>query len=258
MTIKVPVIEVLDIPIFNGSIQDAYNILMDEIEYGIKNSYCISATGAHGLVTTKKDKTFKKILKQFFINLPDGMPGVWIGKLKGAKRIKRCYGPEFFEYILRATSDKNIRHFFCGGKEGVASILKKVCSDRFGNEHISGCYCPPFRQMTNEEMLALASEINQKNVDIVWVGISTPKQEIFAYKLSKLVNVHFIITVGAAFDFHIGKVRQAPKIIQKSGLEWLFRLCIEPKRLGKRYLNVVPLFVYYNISNLLKLNKRKL
>jgi N-acetylglucosaminyldiphosphoundecaprenol N-acetyl-beta-D-mannosaminyltransferase len=105
--------------------------------------------------------------------------------------------------------------------------------------------------MTLEEMKSLAKEINRLNVDIVWIGLSTPKQELFACELAKLIEVHFVITVGAAFDFHIGSVRQAPQIIQRAGLEWLFRLMMEPRRLYRRYLEIVPYFLYYGIKDLL-------
>jgi N-acetylglucosaminyldiphosphoundecaprenol N-acetyl-beta-D-mannosaminyltransferase len=113
--------------------------------------------------------------------------------------------------------------------------------------------------MTDNELKLLAEDINSKNTDIVWIGLSTPKQEIFAYRLSKYTNVHFLCTVGAAFDFHIGAVRQAPPVLQKMGLEWLFRLIMEPKRLFGRYLVIVPLFLYYGIFDIItyKINFKK-
>ena len=254
----IPTIKVLDISIFDGTIEDATNILIDQVNHGSKNNYCISAPGAHGLVHAKKDSSFKNVLQSFFINLPDGMPGVWIGKLKGAKKIERCYGPDFFENVLKSTADRNIRHYFCGGKENVPEALKEACASKFKNNKIFGTYSPPFRELTNEEMTALAKNINEKEIDVVWVGISTPKQEQFAKWLCQFVNVHFIITVGAAFDFHIGMVKQAPKYMQKSGLEWLFRLCVEPKRLWKRYVSIVPLFIYYNLVNFFNLRKKNI
>ena len=202
------------------------------------------------MVICKKDPSFYKTLSNFFINLPDGIPGVWIGKLKGGKKIERCYGPDFFEYVLRKSANLKINHYFCGGNEGVANELKIVCQKRFANQNVVGTYCPPFRELSSQEWEWLANDIIEKEAHIVWIGISTPKQERFAEHLSKLTNTYFIITVGAAFDFHIGKVRQAPKFMQKNGLEWLFRLIMEPKRLWKRYFSIVPLFIYYNIKNL--------
>lgn len=218
----------------------------------IKSNYCISATGAHGIITAKKDYSFKNILNSFYINLPDGMPSVWIGRLKGAKEMERCYGPDFFKETMKATADKNIRHYFCGGQEGVAEELKESVGKKFNNFNIVGTYSPPFREMTDDEMNKLAEAINSKGTNIVWIGLSTPKQEKFAYKLSKFAKVNFICTVGAAFDFHTGKVKQAPAILQKMGLEWFFRLLMEPKRLWKRYFEIVPLFIWYNFLEFIK------
>ncbi len=251
-------IDVIDIPLFDGNIDDATKYIIEYIQKGgAKKNYCISATGAHGLVTSKNDKDFKKVLQNFHINLPDGMPGVWVGKLMGAKNIERCYGPDFFESVMIHTSDQNINHYFCGGKEGVANQLKDACGKKFNNQNIVGTNCPPFRELSDDEFEILAQEINALNTDILWIGISTPKQEKFAYKISRFTNVRFIVTVGAAFDFHIGNVKQAPKYIQKMGLEWFFRLCVEPKRLWKRYISIVPLFIYYNLINILNFNKTK-
>jgi N-acetylglucosaminyldiphosphoundecaprenol N-acetyl-beta-D-mannosaminyltransferase len=239
--------EILDIHIYNNSIPSAIEKILSIINIGEKRNLCISATGAHGIITAKKNNAFKEILNCFYINLPDGMPSVWVGHLKGAKNMERCYGPDFFKETIIATRDKNIKHFFCGGKEGVAEDLKKVCEEKFGNKNIVGTYSPPFRELSDDEIKHLAGTINSSGANIVWIGLSTPKQEIFAYRLSKYSNVNFICTVGAAFDFHTGKVKQAPKLIQKIGMEWFFRLIMEPKRLWKRYFEIVPLFIWYNL-----------
>ena len=135
-------------------------------------------------------------------------------------------------------------------KPGVAEELKNVCGQTFNNNNIEGFYSPPFREMSDDEMKGFRKKFNNKNTDIVWIGLSTPKQEIFAYRLSKYTKVHFIITVGAAFDFYTGKVKQAPKYIQKAGLEWLFRLLMEPKRLWKRYFEIVPLFILVQLDGI--------
>jgi N-acetylglucosaminyldiphosphoundecaprenol N-acetyl-beta-D-mannosaminyltransferase len=105
--------------------------------------------------------------------------------------------------------------------------------------------------MTDEELKGLGDKINSKNVDIVWIGLSTPKQEYFAKRLSQHTNVHFIVTIGAAFDFHTNKIRKAPLFITKLSMEWFYRLSMEPVRLWRRYLEVVPKFIYYSIKELL-------
>ncbi len=244
-------VKVLNTEMFDKSLTNVVDKVIELCSYS-KNNLCISATGAHGLVTAIESESFKHVLDHFYINLPDGMPGVWIGKLKGAKEMARCYGPDYFGDLIYASRNKNIRHYFCGGNEGVANELKNICAVKYNNENIVGTFSPPFREMTEKEFELLASQINSLNTNIVWIGLSTPKQEVFAFRLSKYTNVHFICTVGAAFDFHTGKVVQAPQIIQSIGMEWFFRLLMEPKRLLKRYLEIVPKFIYYNIMELLQ------
>lgn len=216
-----------------------------------KNNRCISATGAHGLIIAKKSKHFAEILNSFYINLPDGRPGAIVGRLKGAKNMEQCTGPDFFKNLIETSASTDAKHFFCGGKQGVAEELKITCEKKYNNQNIVGIYSPPFREMTVEEMKALGEDINAKDVDIVWIGLSTPKQEFFANELRNYVNVHFIITVGAAFDFHTGRLKKAPRFITKMGLEWFFRLCMEPRRLWRRYFEIVPKFIYYSIVELI-------
>ena len=200
----------------------------------ITNNSCISATGAHGLIESKKNRSFNKILNSFSFNLPDGKPLVWLAKIKGAKNIRRCFGPNLFEEVIKKSANTDINHFFCGGKKGVAEKLRDVCEKKYNNHHIVGVNCPPFRKMNTRDFEELSVEVNSKNVDILWIGISTSKQEQLAFNLSKYTNVKMLITVGAAFDYHTGSIKYAPKWIQESGFEWLFRLISEPKRLWKR------------------------
>ncbi len=245
-------VQVLDIPLYALNIPSAIHDVIDICSNHPKKNRCISATGAHGMIIAKKEKAFSNLLQSFYMNLPDGMPGVWIGKLKGAKEMDRCYGPDFFAALMEASAGNSINHFFCGGKEGVADQLKTVCKQKFGNHHVVGTFCPPFIPIKDIDFQAIATAINACNTDIVWIGISTPRQEQFAKALSEYTNVHFIITVGAAFDFHIGSVRQAPRLVQRAGMEWFYRLLMEPKRLCKRYLEIVPLFIIYNIIDFTK------
>lgn len=238
---------ILDVHFFDDSIDAAVNHITGLALMQERGNRCVSATGAHGLVICKQDLAFKITLSKFYINLPDGMPGVWIGRMKGARKMSRCYGPDFFKRVMQLTRDKPINHFLCGGKEGVAEELKIACKAKFNNSNIVGAYCPPFRDLNEKEWRYLAEQIRGSNADIVWIGLSTPKQERFAERLALYCNVKFIITVGAAFDFHTDRVKQAPPFLQQFGLEWFFRLLMEPKRLWRRYLEVVPLFIYYNI-----------
>ena len=245
-------VKILDIDIYSKDILSAVTHVVSLIlSNQSKGNRLISATNAHGIITAKEDKDFKNVLNDFYYNLPDGMPCVWIGKLKGAKQMKRCYGPDFFAMMMRYSADKPVKHFFCGGKDGVAFELKNACAEKFCNYNIVGTYCPSFDEINDEELKLVGRHITKSQANIVWIGISTPKQERFAYRLRDFTKVDFIIAVGAAFDFHTGRVKQAPHWMQQSGLEWLFRLLMEPKRLFRRYARVVPAFVFYNLKELL-------
>jgi N-acetylglucosaminyldiphosphoundecaprenol N-acetyl-beta-D-mannosaminyltransferase len=233
-------LQITDVPIYHkgpaAAVLDVLTLLSTP-----PASLCISATGAHGLVEAQKDASFKKVLQQFYCNLPDGMPLVWVGRAKGFSTMARCYGPDF-----------------CGGKPGVAVELQKQVAMRFNNHQVVGTFCPPFSPMKDSDWQALSTAIENTQASIVWIGLSTPKQEYFASELARRTRVHLIVTVGAAFDFYTGLQRQAPRWMQQNGLEWFFRLCTEPRRLWRRYLELVPKFVFYGTADLLKnLLKRK-
>ncbi len=244
-----------NIPIFTGNSKNAVSNILEILYTESTNSNqskCISATSAHGLVEAYNHSSFKIILQQFYFNLPDGMPLVWWGLMKGQKGIGRCYGPEIFSSIICATSSSKVRHFFCGGRQGVAEELKRAVYLKWGNKNVVGTYTPPFTDMTEEDWKILVNDVECSGTDVIWIGLSTPKQEKFAFKLSKLVNVKFIITVGAAFDFHTDRLEQAPNWMQRAGLEWFFRLIKEPFRLWGRYAEIVPKFALLAGIDLLK------
>lgn len=249
---EVETVDILGIPIFAIDIPTAVKIVQTACQASPSQvPSCISATGAHGLVLAQKDPEFHALLRSFYLNLPDGKPGVWVGRWKGAAAMQRCYGPDFFAALIEATAnEQDIRHFLCGGQPGVAEQLRGACQEKFGNDMIVGVSCPPFRPLTEEEFSELGEKIDRSGTEIVWIGISTPKQEKFAAELARHTKAKFIITVGAAFDFHTDRVQQAPDWMQQGGLEWLFRLSREPKRLYRRYLEIVPAFIAYNIRDL--------
>lgn len=256
MSASLPTISVLSIPFYNGNLPDIVDrILQEEMPSMQDENRCISASGAHGLVEAHKDPAFKNILQNYWLNLPDGMPIVWIGKWKGAKNIQRCYGPDFFKLTMMASAPLPIKHFFCGGNEGVAEQLKEAVQKKFGNNNVVGTYCPPFRPMTESEMIALGNAITESGADMVWVAVGCPKQEKLTYALKKYTHTKFIIAVGAAFDFHTDRVKQAPSWVQNMGMEWFFRLLMEPKRLYKRYLEIIPLFIWLNLKEYLQRKK---
>jgi N-acetylglucosaminyldiphosphoundecaprenol N-acetyl-beta-D-mannosaminyltransferase len=218
------------------------------LEQRIKGYVCV--TGVHGVSEAQKDPAFRSILNHALLNTPDGMPMVWMGKLQGFRDMGRVYGPDLMLRVCEFTRNRGFTHFLYGGGPGVAGELKERLERRFSGLRIVGTYTPPFRPLTEEEEGKLALEVNALKPDIFWVGLSTPKQEKFMAEHWQKLDATLFFGVGAAFDFHAGRIRQAPRWMQSSGLEWLFRFGSEPRRLGKRYLKNNPLFILRALTQL--------
>jgi N-acetylglucosaminyldiphosphoundecaprenol N-acetyl-beta-D-mannosaminyltransferase len=196
----------------------------------------IAVTGMHGVTEAQHDALFREILHAAGMVVPDGYPLVWLGRRKGfANLVRRVYGPELMETFC-AQAGKAYRHFFYGGAPGVAEGLAKEFAARHRGITVAGTYCPPFRELTAEEDRQIVELIERARPDIVWVGLSTPKQERWMFEHYRRLNVPVLVGVGAAFDFHTGRRPQAPIWMREHGLEWLFRLAREPRRLWRRYL----------------------
>jgi N-acetylglucosaminyldiphosphoundecaprenol N-acetyl-beta-D-mannosaminyltransferase len=196
----------------------------------------VAVTGMHGVTEAQHDSEFKTILNTAGLVVPDGMPLVWIGRRHGFDLRRRVYGPELMATFCEHTASKGYRHFFYGGAPGVADDLASQFVSRFSGALVVGTYSPPFRALTPEEDREIIHAIEGAQADIVWVGLSTPKQERWMYEHRDRLNVPVLVGVGAAFDFHTGRVAQAPAWMGDHGLEWLFRLSVEPRRLWRRYL----------------------
>jgi N-acetylglucosaminyldiphosphoundecaprenol N-acetyl-beta-D-mannosaminyltransferase len=206
----------------------------------------VTVTGVHGVMESQRDGDLKAIHNAAGMVTPDGMPMVWLNWLAGNRDVDRVYGPDLMLRVCAASSEaEGWRHFFYGGGEGVAEQLTARLRERFPTMHVVGAYTPPFRKLTADEEHAVADEINAARPHIVWVGLSTPKQEYWMSRFRHRLDAPVLVGVGAAFDFHAGLKRQAPRLMQRCGLEWLFRLCCEPRRLWKRYLVNNPAFLWY-------------
>jgi len=203
----------------------------------------VAVTGVHGVSEAQSDSEFRSILNSAFLNTPDGIPMSWVGRFQGFKTMDRVYGPDLMLELCAASIDGSIRHFFYGGAPGVAQALRSCLESRFPGLSVCGTYTPPFRALNLEEEAHLVAVVKNLQPDIFWVGLSTPKQERFMAAYLHKLPVKIMIGVGAAFDIHSGRVRQAPYWMQRTGLEWFFRLMQEPGRLWKRYLINNPLFV---------------
>lgn len=204
----------------------------------------ITITGVHGIIECQKHADVWQAHEDAWLTVPDGMPLVYIGRLRGYGRMQRCYGPDLMLAVMRESVIKGWTHFFYGGKPGVAEALKQEMEKRFPGVRIVGTYTPPFRPLNQEERHSLISQIAVLKPDIFWVGLSTPKQELFMHEFLPILDTKIMIGVGAAFDFHTGQVRQAPRWVQQLSLEWFFRTLMEPRRLLRRYAKIVPLFLF--------------
>lgn len=213
----------------------------------------VCATGVHGVIEAQSDSCLKEFLNQAFINHPDGLPLVKVGRWLGARRMEQITGPDLFPRVCEMTLGMEVGHFFYGGKEGVAEMLAQKMRQRFPGLRVAGTYCPPFRPLTESEKGDVIKLINATHADIVWVGLSTPKQERWMGVFHDKLNVKILFSIGAAFDLHSGRTKPVPRLMHKLGLEWFYRLISEPRRLWWRYLKIVPTFMILVALQLMKL-----
>jgi N-acetylglucosaminyldiphosphoundecaprenol N-acetyl-beta-D-mannosaminyltransferase len=216
-------------------------------------SQYICVTGMHGVTEAQFDPSLKSVLNEAGLVVPDGTPLVWAGRVHGYPLKRRVYGPELMEDFCRETGDR-YRHYFFGGAPGVPEHLAELFKQRYGIQ-VAGCWSPPFRALTQEEEVDLKRRVEECAPDIIWVGLSTPKQERWMHAHRDRLRVPLMVGVGAAFDFHTGRVTQAPRWMRENGLEWFFRLMQEPRRLAKRYLVFGPQFVGMVLLEALGLKK---
>ena len=206
---------------------------------------------AHGFTEAQRDLALKKIYNAAWLTTPDGMPLVWLGP-RGTERV---YGPDLLLAVCDAGRASGLRHYFYGGAPGVADLLREKLTTRFPGLGVVGVFSPPYRPLTADELLNFHAEITRLRPDVIWIGLGTPKQETFMAAHAATLDAGVLIGVGAAFDFHSGRIRQAPRWLQRSGFEWFFRLCTEPRRLAGRYLITNPLFVLHVLAQRTGLKK---
>jgi N-acetylglucosaminyldiphosphoundecaprenol N-acetyl-beta-D-mannosaminyltransferase len=196
----------------------------------------VCVTGAHGVMEAHRHKEFQAVLDRALLVTPDGVPLVWVGRAQGYSKMRRVFGPDLMLEVCRHSVDNGFTHFLYGGKPGVADQLRDTLTRRFPGISIVGTFTPPFRPLLPDEQVGLEDLVAKLAPDIIWVGLSTPKQEQFmAQNIERLAST-LMIGVGAAFDIHTGKLKDAPDWVKKAGLQWMHRLSQEPSRLWKRYL----------------------
>ena len=234
---------------------EIYDIVDRMIADGNRHQICIS--NVHTTMMAVENPQFSKILNSSSLVTMDGRPLVWAAKNMGKKKATRVAGPDFFQHICSISPEKGYTHFLYGGREGVPERMQKILESLYPGIRIVGVYSPPFRPLTREEDEAVIKKINAAKPNFVWIGLGAPKQEQWAHEHLEKIHANIFIGIGAAFDFIAGTIKRAPKWMQDSGLEWLFRLSQDPARLWKRYLvyntkyliKIIPDIIRYRISN---------
>jgi len=234
-------VDVLGVGISAIDPTDALGEVTRWIDGGLKHYVCV--TGVHGVMESQSDPELLRIHNESGLTTPDGMPMVWAARIAGAKNTQRVYGPDLMLAVCERAAQRGWGCFLYGATEEVLEQLRSNLSDRYPGLPIVGTHSPPFRALTPEEDEAVVRQINESGAQIVWVGLSTPKQERWMASHIGRLNASALFGVGAAFDMHAGNLRQAPRWMQRSGLEWLFRLASEPRRLWRRYAVNNPRFV---------------
>jgi N-acetylglucosaminyldiphosphoundecaprenol N-acetyl-beta-D-mannosaminyltransferase len=198
----------------------------------------------HTVMQCRRSERLRSVVNASGMNTPDGMPLVWLSRMAGNAGVSRVYGPDLMLAVMERSKQAGYRHFFYGGRPGVVERLRERFAQRFPWVQVVGSLTPPFASVEGLATQEAAALIDQTRPDLVWVGISTPKQELWMSLMRSRLSAPVLIGVGAAFDFHAGSVAQAPRWMQQAGLEWFFRLLREPRRLWRRYLVDNPWFLF--------------
>lgn len=241
--------DVLGVKIFETNLDQACHFIEERISKKESAYICIAPVAT--VVDCQKDPDYLNVINQSAMTTPDGMPIVWLGRWKGYKNVERTYGPDLLKHFCALSEKKGYRHYFYGGTEETIALLKDKLKTKFPDLNIVGMYSPPFKKTHALEDPGIIAEINALKPDVLWIGLGSPKQDFWMHQHKDKLKVGVMIGVGAAFDFMAGTKKQAPRWMQKSGLEWFFRLCSEPRRLWRRYLIGNSQFIFYIIKDLL-------
>ncbi|HEX2233409.1 MAG TPA: WecB/TagA/CpsF family glycosyltransferase [Thermoleophilaceae bacterium] len=234
--------ELAGIPIAVTDYDEVMDVMDGMVETRERGYFC--AAPVHALMVARNDPAMHEALVRSTMVLPDGMPLVWAVNLLGERLRDRVYGPELMLRYSRRCAERGHRVWLYGGRDqGSLAQLALSMRHRDPGIHVVGGYSPPFRPLTPAEEDAVVEQINEARPDVLWVGIGVPKQEKWMARMRDRLEVPVMCGVGAAFDFHSGRISQAPSWMQERGLEWIYRIAQEPRRLLPRYLWFNPLFV---------------
>ena len=213
-------------------------------------AYAVEAANTHVAALARTDKNFGEAMRQFDLICPDGMPLVWVlnAQLGAAEKLTdRVYGPTLMLETFHATDGMGteFKHFLLGGKQSTLDKLTRNFAERFPGVCIAGTHSPPFGEWPENEFEIIAEKIKASCANLIWVGLGCPKQEHWIAMNKHRFPPGVYFGIGAAFAFHAGEVQQAPPLVQRFGLEWAYRVAMEPRRLFKRYFTYNSLFIYY-------------
>jgi N-acetylglucosaminyldiphosphoundecaprenol N-acetyl-beta-D-mannosaminyltransferase len=246
-----PSVDVLGVQVSAVNLPQAVAMVDRRIASGAPHYICF--TGVHGVMEAQSDPGLRDILNSAFLNAPDGMPMTWVGRMQGFRHMDRVFGPDFMTALCSLSVERGYRHFLYGGKPGIAPLLGQMLQQRYPGLQIAGTYTPPFGSLTVEEENEIIARVRQARPHILWVGLSTPKQEQFMARYLGRLQVPLLAGVGAAFDYHTGQIRDCPQWIKRAGLQWLHRLLQDPRRLWRRYLRNNPAFLWHITGQILGL-----
>lgn len=238
-----PAARVLGISVDALTMEEALQRFSSDLETRRKGF--VAMAGVHGIMEAYRDPELCAIYARACLTLPDGMPTVWVGRLQGCKGMQRVAGPDLMREIFRRQEFARYTHFLYGGRQGVAEELRDRFSHQYPWARIVGTWTPPFRDLTLREERELIARIRHVKPDIIWVGISTPRQERFMNRYLHRLETTLMFGVGAAYDFHTGRIKDAPQWIKSIGMQWFHRLLQDPRRLWRRYLRNNPAFLWH-------------
>lgn len=235
--------EVLGVQIDAVSLASATHRIV-EAASGDFGGQFVCCCDAHSISWAHQSPGHREALNRALLATPDGMPLVWLGRHAGHREVTRVYGPDLLLSVCAATAGRPYSHFFYGAGAGTAAELAGRLQQRFPGLQVAGWQSPPYRPLEPDEVDELYARVRELRPHFFWVSLGTPRQEAFMLEHAGKLSAGVLLGVGAAFDFLTGRVRQAPRWIQRSGLEWLWRLSREPRRLGPRYLRTAPWFAW--------------
>jgi len=238
-----PAADVLGVKVDAIDIDRALAHISSVLQGNRKGYVCLA--GVHGVMEAQNSRDVFDAYIQSEMTLPDGMPLVWVGHKQGHSSMQRVTGPDLMREVFRRKEFAAVTHYLYGGQPGVVEELRDTLKAQFPWIRIVGTYTPPFRDLSSSEEEQFIAAIHELKPDMIWIGISCPRQEVFMARYLPLLQTHLMFGVGAAFDYHTGRIRDCAEWIKRAGLQWMHRLMQDPRRLWKRYLRVNPAFIWH-------------